>query len=47
MPGNETISALLRQDSTERGELKPMRIECLWLAPVRNLAWVAAQFGHR
>jgi hypothetical protein len=19
----------------------------LWLAPVRNLVWVAAQFGHR
>jgi hypothetical protein len=19
----------------------------LWLAPVRNLAWVAARFGHR
>jgi hypothetical protein len=24
-----------------------MAIRSLWLAPVRNLVWVAARFGHR
>jgi hypothetical protein len=26
---------------------EPSMLPDLWLAPVRNLVWVAARFGHR
>jgi hypothetical protein len=32
-------------DDKEREE--PMRSGNVWFAPVRNLVWVAAHFGHR
>ena len=50
IPGDETISAdarrnLLYDHGTSREQ--SMRPRNLWLAPVRNLSWVTAHFGHR
>jgi hypothetical protein len=35
-----------RNESTSRRTVLPVRT-AVWLAPVRNLVWVAAHFGHR
>ena len=36
-----------RPSSATEGEAMTQLDRTVWTAPVRNLVWVAAQFGHR
>jgi hypothetical protein len=42
-----TIDPIRTLSTATEGEAMTQLDRTVWTAPVRNLVWVAAQFGHR